>query len=75
MDWPRHSVGSACEEFSIFDADPERAEVMARLGREIVKRQGGEFDISVSRQLEPALAGSDIILSQHSCRRYGRAGA
>ena len=60
------------EEFSIFDADPEGAEVMARLGREIVKRQGGEFDITCvapTRARSRRLGHHPV---EHSCWRYGR---
>jgi 6-phospho-beta-glucosidase len=50
-------------EFAIHDIDVERAGIMARLGREIVKQHGGEFKITISDRLEPALEGCDVILS------------
>src|SRR5438105_961616 len=51
------------EELALFDIDAERLEVIARLGREIVKRQGGGFRITVHTELEPAVAGAEFILS------------
>ena len=47
----------------LFDIDPERAEIVARLGREIARQAGVDLSIVVSAELEPAVEGADFILS------------
>jgi 6-phospho-beta-glucosidase len=51
------------EEVCLFDIDLERAETIARLGREIVRRLDGGFEIRVEPELETAAAGADCVLN------------
>ena len=53
---------------SLFDRDQDRAEAIARLGREIVHRLGAEFEIHVRKSLEAALGGADFVVN---CIRVG----
>lgn len=50
-------------EIALFDADPSRAETIARIGREIAARLGASFDIRVYAGLDEAAAGADFVLS------------
>jgi 6-phospho-beta-glucosidase len=50
-------------ELSLFDLDAARAETMARIGREIVRKLGGGFAITVESRLETAVAGADVVLN------------
>src|ERR1700736_1406675 len=50
-------------ELALFDIDRERAEVIARLGREIVNRLAGGFQIRVASSLEDAVADADFVLN------------
>ncbi len=50
-------------EFAIYDNDGPRAEVIAGLGREIVKRQGGDFKITMHARVEDAVEGAHFILN------------
>src|SRR5690242_20237007 len=51
------------KELCLYDPDTTRAEVMARLGKEIVRRLDGGFKIRVEPRLEQAAAGADIVLN------------
>ncbi len=51
------------EELALFDADVTRTETIAKLGREIVRRQSGGFDIRVYSNLGEAAAGADVVLN------------
>jgi 6-phospho-beta-glucosidase len=59
-------------ELCLFDLDPARAETIARLGREIVRRLGADFQITVQADLPEATADADIVLN--SVRVGGMAG-
>jgi 6-phospho-beta-glucosidase len=48
---------------ALYDADPGRAEIIARLGREILRRSNAGFDIRVSSKLEEAAEGADFVLN------------
>ncbi len=50
-------------ELALFDSDPTRAEIIARLGREIVRRLDGGFEIRVESELERAVEGAAIVLN------------
>ncbi|MEO8128108.1 MAG: 6-phospho-beta-glucosidase, partial [Bryobacteraceae bacterium] len=50
-------------ELVLFDASRERADTIARLGREIVKRLGGGFDIRTAPTVEDAAEGADFVLN------------
>jgi 6-phospho-beta-glucosidase len=47
----------------LYDADPERTAVIARIGSEILRRSGTAFEIRVSAQLEDAAEGADFVLN------------
>ncbi len=47
----------------LYDIDPERLEMIARLGREIVRRSNAGFEIGVSSEFEDAAEGADFVLS------------
>ncbi|HTS61265.1 MAG TPA: hypothetical protein VMH28_04530 [Candidatus Acidoferrales bacterium] len=51
------------DELCLFDQDLERTQAIARIGAEIVRRQGGEFQIRVEPRLEDAAAGADFVLN------------
>jgi 6-phospho-beta-glucosidase len=51
------------EDLVLYDIDADRAAIMARLGREIVGRNGADFRIDSTSELEPALEGADVVLS------------
>ncbi len=51
------------EEFALFDIDPDRTEVIARVGREVVRKLGADFRIVVYDKLEEAVAGAHFIFS------------
>lgn len=72
-----HGMAQAQELFDIaelmlFDVDIARTEIIARIGREIVRRMGARFKIRVSSQLEDAAHGAEFVLS--SIRVGGMAG-
>jgi 6-phospho-beta-glucosidase len=50
-------------ELALFDSDRTRAEIIARLGREIVRRLDGGFEIRVESELERAVEGAAIVLN------------
>ena len=50
-------------EVALFDIDHERAGIIAKLGREIVLRLGGTFQITTPARLESAAEGADFVLS------------
>jgi 6-phospho-beta-glucosidase len=66
----RETVGAG--ELCLYDPDAERAEIMAKLGGEIVRRLDGGFTIRVERRLEEAAAGADYVLNS---ARVGGMGA
>jgi 6-phospho-beta-glucosidase len=47
----------------LFDVDRDRTEIIARIGREIVRKAGVDFSITVSSDLESAVEGAEFILS------------
>lgn len=49
-------------EFALFDVDPERTEVIARIGREVVRKLGADFRIVTYSNLEDAAGGAEFIL-------------
>jgi 6-phospho-beta-glucosidase len=51
------------EELCLYDPDAERAQIIARLGGEIVRRLDGGFTIRVERTLERAAEGADVVLN------------
>jgi 6-phospho-beta-glucosidase len=51
------------DQLVLYDIDTDRAAIMARLGREIIRSKGADFRIDSSGDLEPALEGADVILS------------
>jgi 6-phospho-beta-glucosidase len=51
------------DQLVLYDADPDRTEVIARIGREILRRPGTAFEIRVSSQLEDAAEGADFVLN------------
>ena len=50
-------------ELNLFDADLERAEIMARIGREIVAQLGAELRITTHAGLQDAVAEADFVLN------------
>lgn len=50
-------------EVTLFDVDRERAQTIARLGREIVRRSGQTLQISNTTSLEEAAEGADFVLN------------
>ena len=60
------------EELCLFDMDVGRTQAIARLGGEIVRRQGAGFRIRVEPHLEDAAAGAAVVLN--SVRVGGMAG-
>ncbi|SEF78173.1 6-phospho-beta-glucosidase [Bryocella elongata] len=50
-------------EFVIYDIDAERAERIAQLGREIVRREGGTLTIRVATTQEEAIEDSSFVLN------------
>jgi len=48
---------------SLFDIDRDRTEIIARIGREIVRKAGVDFCITVTSQLDSAVEGAEFILS------------
>jgi 6-phospho-beta-glucosidase len=50
-------------ELALFDIDPDRAEIMARMGRQIVANLGADYRIAVCPKLEDAVGGADFILN------------
>jgi 6-phospho-beta-glucosidase len=59
-------------EVCLFDLDEQRAETIARLGREIARRLDADFEITVHSDLPDAIAGADVVLN--SVRVGGIAG-
>ena len=59
-------------ELCLFDPDAGRAETIARMGREIVRRLDGGFKITVQSNLDAAAEGADVVLN--SIRVGGMAG-
>jgi 6-phospho-beta-glucosidase len=59
-------------ELTLFDLDTARTEAIARIGREIVRRMGGNFKIRSVSRLEEAADGAEFVLS--SIRVGGMAG-
>lgn len=60
------------DEIVLYDVDPERARLMAALGRAVVEREGGSLRIRDTAHLEDAVDGADFVLS--SIRVGGIAG-
>ncbi len=56
-------------ELALYDIEAERVELMAELGREVVRQQQADFIITTHDQLEDAVAGASFIL--HSIRVGG----
>lgn len=53
----------ATSELALFDVDRGRADITARLGREIVGRLDGGFQIRIASSLEDAVEGADFVLN------------
>lgn len=51
------------EELVLYDIDLERAEMSARLSREVVRRDGGKLRIRVAATAEEAVEGSSFVLN------------
>lgn len=51
------------EELVLYDIDAQRAEMVARLGREVVRSVGGALRISVARTPEEAVDGASFVLN------------
>lgn len=60
------------DEVVLYDVDPERARMMAALGRAVVERDGGTLRVRESNRFEEAVEGADFVLS--SIRVGGIAG-
>ncbi len=50
-------------ELTLLDIDPARTETIARLGREIVRKLNGGFEIRTATGLEDACQGADFVLN------------
>jgi 6-phospho-beta-glucosidase len=50
-------------ELVLFDVDQERTEIIAAIGREIVRRLGADILITTSTDLEKAATGADFVLN------------
>jgi 6-phospho-beta-glucosidase len=50
-------------ELALFDIDLDRAEIMVRIGRQIVANLGADYTIAVCPRLEDAVACADFILN------------
>lgn len=50
-------------EFALYDTDLGRAEIIARLGREIVRRFGAGLQIATHNSIEKAVEGAEFVLS------------
>jgi 6-phospho-beta-glucosidase len=51
------------DELALFDVDLDRTEIIANIGREIVRKLGADFRISVYPKLEDAVQGAEFILN------------
>lgn len=51
------------DEVVLYDVDPDRAQMMAALGRAVVEREGGSLLVRESTRLEDAVEGADFVLS------------
>lgn len=51
------------EEFALFDVDQQRTEIIADIGREIVRRLGSTLRITCCNRLETAVDSVDIVLN------------
>ena len=56
-------------EIALYDIDPDRSELIALLGREVVRQTGAEITITTPVELEAAVEGAQFIL--HSVRTGG----
>jgi 6-phospho-beta-glucosidase len=50
-------------ELVLYDLDPERAGLMAALGRAIVRRENGALQVTVADSLPAAVEGADFVIS------------
>ncbi len=50
-------------EVTLFDVDSERTNVIARLGREILRRLDAKFEIRTTLRLEQAVEGTDFVVN------------
>lgn len=51
------------EELVLYDVDLERVEMIARLGREVVRRDGGSLRVAVASTPEEAIDGATFVLN------------
>ena len=51
------------EELVLYDIDSERVEMIARLGREVVRRDGGSLRVVVAKTPEEAVDGASFVLN------------
>ena len=51
-------------ELVLFDVDPERTGIIARLGSEVLRNFQSPFPITVASSLESALEGADFVVNK-----------
>jgi 6-phospho-beta-glucosidase len=51
------------DEIVLFDAAPERAQMMAALGQAVVRREGGSLRVRQTSRIEDAVEGADFVLN------------
>jgi 6-phospho-beta-glucosidase len=51
------------EQLALYDVDRDRVELMAALGREVIRQSGGELKLTTTDRLEDAVEGAHFILS------------
>jgi 6-phospho-beta-glucosidase len=58
-----HARELGVDEFVLFDANRERAQLMAALGRAVVQREGGTLRVRDAATIEDAVEGADFVLN------------
>jgi len=51
------------DEVALYDIDSERVELIAALGKEVVRRLGSELNITTPARIEEAVSGSQYVIS------------
>ena len=59
----RDETAITVDELSLFDADPQRGTIIARIAEAMASRAGGSLRVSQPRTLEEALEGASFVLS------------
>lgn len=59
----RDETAITVDELSLFDADPHRGTIIARIAEAMASRAGGSLRVSQPRTLEEALEGASFVLS------------